>query len=122
MSEGEQFGVGVYVANVDYYSIGRTTKTANISDWKNTGAQNAPRVLDKRLLSNKPMPDSNHTSCYVFNTSYTAPVNMWTMREYDKMKYRYAISVDYISVMREQFKELSQDESMQNKKFDEWMK
>ncbi|MBQ8394076.1 MAG: hypothetical protein IJX49_00700 [Clostridia bacterium] len=122
VSEGEQFGVGVYVANVDYYSIGRTTKTANISDWKNTGAQNAPMVLDKRLLSNKPMPDSNHTSCYVFNTSYTAPVNMWTMREYDKMKYRYAISVDYISVMREQFKELSQDESMQNKKFDEWMK
>ena len=120
VSEGETFGVGVYVANVDYYSVGRTTPTANISDWKNTGAQNAPMVLDPVLLSNKPMPDSNHTSCYVFNSSYTAPVKMWTMREYEKMRYAYAISVDYLNVMREQFKELSQDESMQNKQFDEW--
>ncbi len=120
VSAGEKFGVGVYVANVDYYSVGRTTPTANISDWKNTGAQNAPMVVDPFLLSNKPMPDSNHTSCYVFNSSYTAPVKMWTMREYEKMRYSYAISVDYLSVMREQFKELSQDESMQNKQFDEW--
>lgn len=122
VSEGETFGVGVYVANVDYYSVGRTTPSANISDWKNTGAQNAPMVMDPVLLSNKPLPDSNHTSCYVFNTSYTAPVTMWTMKEYDKMRYSYAICVDYINVMREYFKDLSQDESMQNKQFDVWSK
>lgn len=122
VSEGEQFGVGVYVANVDYYTVGRNAQTANISDGKNTGAQNSPMVLDSDLLSNKPYPDSSYTSCYVFNTSYTAPVAKWTMKEYEKMNYSYAISVDYLNVMRAQFQELSQMESMQNTMFDEWRK
>jgi hypothetical protein len=116
----DDFGLGVYVAGVDYFKAGRTEPTANISRWKNTGAYNAPMVLDEELLSNKPYPDSPHTSCYVFNASYTAPVQFWTMKEYQKMKYSYAISVDYISVMRQQFQQLSQMEKMQNKLFAEW--
>lgn len=117
----DDFGVGVYVANTDYYSVARPSPTSNISDYKNTGAFNAPMVVDPELLSNKPFPESIHTSCYVFNASYVAPVNMWTMKTYDKMHYAYAISVDYIPVMRAQFNALAQEERMQNTKFSEWI-
>ena len=75
---------------------------------------------DKALLSNKPYPSSDYTSAYVFNLSYTAPVVMWTMKTYKKMQYSYAISVDYVSVMRQQFKALYEDGGMQNEMFDEW--
>ncbi len=117
----DDFGVGVYVANIDYYAVGRPSPTSNISDWKNTGAFNAPMVLDPELLSNKPYPESVHTSCYVFNASYVAPVQLWTMKTYDKMQYAYAISIDYLPVMRAQFNALAQEERMQNKKFNEWI-
>lgn len=116
----EGFGVGVYVAGVNYFTSGRPSPTANIKADKNTGAYNAPMVLDEELLSNKPYPASPHTSCYVFNASYTAPVQFWTMREYEKMQYSYAISVDYTSVMRQQFYQLSKEEKMQNKLFEVW--
>ena len=117
----DDFGVGVYVANIDYYSVSRGSPTSNIENWKNTGAFNAPMVVDPALLSNKPFPESMHTSCYVFNTSYVAPVQSWTMKTYDKMQYAYAISVDYLPVMRAQFNALAQEERMQNKKFNEWI-
>ena len=78
-------------------------------------------VTDSEMLSNKPYPESNYTSCYVFNASYVAPVNMWTMRTYDKMHYNYAIAIDYVPVMRAQFKQLAKEERMQNKKFSEWI-
>ena len=117
----DNFGVGVYVANIDYYCVGRPSPTSNIIDPKNKGAFTAPMVTDSELLSNKPYPESNYTSCYVFNASYVAPVNMWTMRTYDKMHYNYAIAIDYVPVMRAQFKQLAKEERMQNKKFSEWI-
>ena len=117
----DNFGVGVYVAGIDYYSISRVHPTSNIASDRNKGAFDAPMVTDPELLSNKPYPASNYTSCYVFNTSYVAPVNMWTMKTYDKMHYNYAIAVDYVPMMRAQFNALAKEERMQNTKFKEWI-
>lgn len=114
------FGVGIYVANTDYYSTSRSRITTSSENSLNKGAYSSPMVEDKALLSNKPYPSSDYTSAYVFNLSYTAPVVMWTMKTYKKMQYSYAISVDYVSVMRQQFKALYEDGGMQNEMFDEW--
>lgn len=114
------FGVGVYVANTDYYSTSRSRITTSSENSLNKGAYSSPMVENKMLLSNKPYPTSDYTSAYVFNLSYTAPVVQWTMKTYEKMKYSYAISVDYVSVMRQQFKALYEDGGMQNEMFDEW--
>ena len=116
----EGFGVGVYVAGVRYFTSGRPAASSHKNNMKNNDAYTAPMVIDPELLSNKPSPTSPFDSCYVFNASYTAPVQFWTMREYEKMKYSYAISVDYLDVMRQQFYQLSQQEKMQNKLFGVW--
>ena len=118
--KNEGFGLGVYVAGVDYFTSGRPAPNSKKTTNKNYDALSAPMVIDPELLSNKPAPTSPWTSCYVFNASYTAPVQFWTMREYEKMKYSYAISVDYINVMRQQFEQLSQQEKMKNELFAVW--
>lgn len=115
----EGFGVGVYIPNTDRYASGRSNKTT----WKeyagNCNAYKAP--LATTYLYNKPAPTSQYTSCYVTNTDYTAPVVSWTMRTYMPMSYQYVISVDYLPIMRQQFKNIYESGEVTNATLDDWI-
>lgn len=113
------FGIGVYVPNINYVSSSRSLATSKKVAELNKGAFNCA-MIEKGLLNNKPYPTSTYTSCYVFNLSYSAPVVSWTMREYTPMEYQYVVSVDYVDIMRAQFKELNDSGLIKNEKFDEW--
>ena len=107
------FGVGVYTANKTSYSVGRNEKTRSTDLKKNKGAFSCLTISDGYLF-NKPEPKSIYTSCYVFNTSYIAPVVNLTMKEYEPMEYSYAVCVDYIDNIRSNFKDVYQSGEMPN--------
>ena len=109
----EGFGVGVYTANKYSYSGGRNEKTREVGLKKNSGALACLTIQDGYLF-NKPYPMSQYTSCYVFNTSYIAPVVSLTMKEYEPMEYSYAVCVDYIANIRSNFKDVHDSGEMPN--------
>lgn len=115
----EDFGFGMYIPNINYLSTSRShTSTSASININNCKEKPGPIVANN--LFNKPAPSSDYTSCYAFNLSYTAPVVTWTMREYTPMSYEYAISVDYLAVMREQFKEIYESGTMTNETLSAW--
>ena len=71
-------------------------------------------------LYNKAEPSSPYTNCYVSNTSYTAPVITTSMKEYVPMSYTYVLAVDYVSVMRNNFKALAASETIKNENIKAW--
>ena len=116
---GGGFGVGMYIPNTSVFASGRCNATTN-KDYKlNNNAYTCP-LLRPEFQYNKPDAASPYTSCYVGNTCYTAPVVTWTMKTYVEMTYEYAISVDYVSVMREQFKGIKEEGILTNKSLEAW--
>lgn len=115
----EGFGVGVYIPNTDAYASGRCSVSSYKDNVLNNNAYGAP--LATTYLYNKPEPTSPYTSCYVSNTDYTAPVVAWTMRSYTPMSYQYVISVDYLNVMRQQFKAIYDSQEVTNESLDAWL-
>ncbi len=114
----KEFGVGVYIPGTVSFSSGRSNVSTKTTYKGNTNALSCPTVAN--YLNNKPMPNSPCTSCYTGNTSYTAPVVSWTMKTYEPMTYEYIISVDYVAVMREQFKEIYESGVMTNETLSAW--
>ena len=115
----EDFGFGMYIPNVDHLSNSRCAiSTSAAVDMNSSKRKPGPMVAN--TLFNKPAPSSDYTSCYAFNLSYTAPVVSWTMREYVAMTYEYAIAVDYLAVMREQFKEIYESGTLTNESLSAW--
>ena len=112
------FGVGVYIPGTDVFVSGRsnssTSKKLNI----NSDAYDSPLTNEYRY--NKPEAASRYTSCYVRNTSYTAPVVVWRMKSYVPMQYTYVISVDKVDVMRQQFKDLDENNVVDNSMLHSW--
>ena len=116
----EDFGFGMYIPNIRSLSNSRSgISTSSSLDINNCKKKPGPLVANN--LFNKPAPNSDYTSCYAFNLSYTAPVVAWTMREYTAMTYEYAISVDYLAVMREQFKEIYESGTLTNESLSAWL-
>ena len=115
----EGFGVGVYIPNTEAYASGRSNATTYKMYVGNSNAYSSP--LATTYLYNKPEPTSPYTSCYVSNTDYTAPVVSWTMRTYMPMSYQYVISVDYLNVMRQQFKAIYDSQEVTNESLDAWL-
>ena len=113
------FGVGVYIPNTDTYASGRSKPSSYKEIGLNSDAYSSP--LATTYLYNKPEATSPYTSCYVRNTDYTAPVVSWTMRTYEPMSYQYVISVDYLNVMRAQFKALFDSNTVTNESLDAWI-
>ena len=114
----EMFGVGVYVPNMEQFTSGSLYSSSSITQNGNRGAFNSPYV--DKLLYNKEYPSSTYTSCYVTNTNYTAPTHHWRLKEYEKRSYGYAISVDYVDVMRNQFKEIYTSGTLTNASMNTW--
>lgn len=100
----DDFGVGVFIPGTDAFASGRSSSRVDIDYKGNKDAYTSPLTNEYRY--NKPEAVSPFTSCYVTNTSYTAPVVNWTMKSYVPMEYTYVISVDYVPVMRNNFKKL----------------
>ena len=116
---GGGFGVGMYIPNTAVYCSGRSNASTSAQYSNNKNAFTSA-LLRPEFQFNKPNAVTRNTSCYVGNTSYTAPVVTWTMKTYAEMTYEYAISVDYVGVMREQFKEIYESGIMTNASLDSW--
>ena len=71
-------------------------------------------------LFNKKGPTSMYTSCYVGNTSYTAPVVYVRMKEYVPLSYSYVVAVNYLAIMRKDFKAIYEQGEMTNQGLKAW--
>ena len=117
VNEGD-FGVGMYVPGVGGYVSGRNDTTRNIDATNNRTAFESKMVTTYRY--NKREPFSKYDSCYVGNTSYTAPVIQVRMKEYIPLSYSYVIAVDMLSEMREAFKDIHDSKTMLNEGLKAW--
>ena len=114
----EDFGVGVYIPNAGAYISGRNNSGRHISHTHNSDTANSK--MANEYLYNKPAPTSDYTSCYVGNTSYTAPIVNVRMKEYVPMSYTYVVAVDYLAVMRASFKNIDEAGVITNKGLEAW--
>lgn len=96
------FGVGVYIPGAGGYVSGRNDRLSEATLKNNRSAYESKMAT--QYLYNKIAPTSMYTSCYVGNTSYTAPVVNVRMKEYVAFSYTYVIAVDYLDIMRGNFK------------------
>lgn len=114
----EDFGVGVYVPNAGAYISGRNNSGRHISHPNNSDTKYSKMAND--YLYNKPAPTSAYTSCYVGNTSYTAPIVNVRMKEYVPLSYTYVVAVDYLPIMRSAFKNINEAGIITNKGLEAW--
>jgi len=114
----EDFGVGVYIPNTAHYISGRNNLGRSIKHENNKDALKSKMATD--YLYNKKAPTSEYTSCYVGNTSYTAPVVEVRMKEYVALSYTYVVAVDYLSVFRSSFKDINDSGAITNKGLEAW--
>ncbi|MBR2321671.1 MAG: hypothetical protein IKA57_05995 [Clostridia bacterium] len=114
----EDFGVGVYVPNAGAYISGRNNSGRHISHPNNSDAKYSKMAND--YLYNKAAPTSDYTSCYVGNTSYTAPIVNVRMKEYVPLSYTYVVAVDYLPIMRSAFKNINEAGIITNKGLEAW--
>ncbi|MBO5736245.1 MAG: hypothetical protein J6S04_00405 [Clostridia bacterium] len=114
----EDFGVGVYVPNAGAYISGRNNPGRHISHKHNSDTANSK--MANEYLYNKPAPTSDYTSCYVGNTSYTAPIVNVRMKEYIPISYTYVVAVDYLPIMRSSFKNIHEAGVITNKGLEAW--
>lgn len=116
----EDFGMGLYVPNVDYYSYSKIHASNSKDVDKNKGAFACPTVTTPELMFNKAVPTSDYTSCYVFNACYTASVVMGRMKAYIPMGYQYVLAVDKLDTMRSNFGEIHKSNVITNESLDLW--
>ena len=114
----QDFGVGVYVPGAETYVSGRNDVESLFSIHNNQTAYESKMVTD--YLFNKKEPTSKYTSCYVGNTSYTAPVVGVRMKEYVAISYSYVVAVNYLDIMRKDFKAIYEKGEMTNQGLKAW--
>ena len=114
----KDFGVGVYVPGASAYVSGRNDVLSDASLKNNRTALESKMAKD--YLFNKKAPTSIYTSCYVGNTSYTAPVVSVRMKEYIPLSYSYVVAVDYLDIMRKDFKAIYEKGEMTNEGLKAW--
>lgn len=118
----DDFGVGVYIPDVSFYASGRSNPSVNISYHGNQNAYASPMGNSDLLRYNKKECDYPYQSCYVGNTCYTAPEIRTTMLDYMPFSYTYAISVDYLPVIRNNFHNVYLDNLIDNSTMFVWDK
>ena len=116
----DDFGVGVYIPDIDFYASGRSDPSTNILLGINQDAFDSPMGDTEKLRYNKKECDYPYQSCYVRNTCYTAPEIRTTMLDYLPFSYSYAVSVDYLPVMRNNFHNLYLDNAIDNSSMFIW--
>ena len=118
----DDFGVGVYIPDVSFYASGRSNASVNVSYRGNANAYSSPMGDSEQLRYNKKECEYGYQSCYVGNTCYTAPEIHTTMLDYVPFAYSYAISVDYLPVIRNNFRNLYLDKVIDNSTMFVWDK
>ena len=131
----DSIGVGVYIPNTAMFTSGRSATTTAFGESGQsttkmiyqlnrnanvTSSNYCNQLYKKDLLSNMDAIDYEYMSCYVQNTSYTAPSIAFKMENYVPLAYSYVIAVDTISNMRNTFQALEQAGSLKNEGFDAW--
>ena len=114
----EMFGVGIYVPNMTHFVSGSLVNNSSSKTNSNVGAFNSPLLM--HMGNNKREPSSSLTSCYVYNTNYTAPVQYWRLKSYEKRSYSYAICVDYVQEMRDNFHDIYREGKLTNESLSTW--
>ena len=100
------FGVGVYIPDISFYASGRASSSINVSFRGNQDAYSSPMGNADLLKYNKKEAAYSFQSCYTTNTCYTAPEILTTMLDYLPFEYSYVLSVDYLPVIRNNFKNI----------------
>ena len=131
----DSIGVGVYIPNTAMFTSGRSATTTAFGENGQsatkmiyqlnrnanvTSSKYCNQLYKKDLLSNMDPVDYEYMSCYVQNTSYTAPSIAFKMENYVPLAYSYVIAVDTISNMRSTFQALEQAGSLKNEGLDAW--
>jgi len=131
----DSIGVGVYIPNTAMFTSGRSATTTAFGESGQsttkmiyqlnrnanvTSSNYCNQLYKKDLLSNMDSVDYEYMSCYVQNTSYTAPSIAFKMENYVPLAYSYVIAVDTISNMRDTFNALEQAGSLTNEGLNAW--
>ncbi len=74
----------------------------------------------EKLRYNKKEATYSFQSCYVSNTCYTAPEIITCMLDYLPFEYSYALSVDYLPVIRNSFKHIYKHNEIDNSSMFIW--
>ncbi len=114
------FGVGVYIPDVSFYASGRSSASTNVSYRENQNAYSSPMGDTEKLRYNKKEATYSFQSCYVSNTCYTAPEIITCMLDYLPFEYSYALSVDYLPVIRNSFKHIYKHNEIDNSSMFIW--
>lgn len=114
------FGVGVYIPDVSFYASGRSNATTNFSFSGNADAFSSPMGDPNRLKYNKKETTYSYQSCYTRNTSYTAPEILTIMLDFIPFEYSYALSVDYLPIIRNNFKNIYKRKEIDNSSLFVW--
>ena len=96
--------LGMYIPNVNRFVSGRS-QTSTSASGSNTNA-NDNYLKSLGLMSNMQPIQYTYQSCYVQNTSYTAPGVSFKMEAYVPIEYTYVLSVNDITTIRSQFKDI----------------
>ena len=116
----DKFGVGVYIPEVSFYASGRSSTSINFSDSLNQDAFTSPMGDPDQLKYNKKECTYAFQSCYTRNTCYTAPEIVTTMLDYMPFSYTYVLSVDFLPVMRNNFKNIYLNNEIDNTSMFVW--
>lgn len=108
------FGVGVYIPDISFYASGRANASKNVSYRGNQDAYSSPMGDSNKLRYNKKEATYPFQSCYTTNTCYTAPEIITGMLDYLPFEYSYVLSVDYLPVMRNNFKNIWKNNEVDN--------
>ncbi|MBR4943758.1 MAG: hypothetical protein IKZ28_06960, partial [Clostridia bacterium] len=116
------FALGMYIPNVSSFSSSVIVNSNSLSEARNANANNKgnSRVCTLWTGSGTEMYydfanlRAGWESCYVFNSSYTAPSTAYRMEEYKTMQYSYVISLNSIDTIRSQFKEIYDSGALTN--------
>lgn len=119
---GDGFGVGVYIPDVSFYASGRSNVSVNFSYKGNQNAFTSPMGDSEKLRYNKQECTYAFQSCYTTNTCYTAPEIVTTMLDYLPFSYSYVLSVDYLPVIRNNFRNIYLKEEINNQTMYVWDK
>ena len=95
--------LGLYIPNVTRFVSGRYETAVTTATSSNVNAT-SNLLKSKGLMSNMPSVIRTYQSCYVTNTSYTAPGVEFRMEAYKPITYTYVLSVNDINTIRSQFK------------------
>ena len=95
--------LGIYIPNVTRFVSGRYETAVTTAESSNVNAY-SNKLSSKGLMSNMQSILRTYQSCYVGNTSYTAPGIQLRMTAYAPIDYTYVLSVNDINTVRSQFK------------------